>query len=229
MEKKKMHAIIDTLAFICFVFITATGLLMHYILPPGSGHFMELLGMDRHEWGQVHFWVSVAFLAILALHLVLHWKWIYYMIKGKPTETPAYRMALSILALIALLTLAVSPFLIPVEKSDQDKPHKNRMETMVTPAQDSVSEAVASDHAAETPKESAEAPEQKHAGGEFLSIKGSMSLSEFTMATGISYQALLEELGLPASTSPDERLGRLGKQHGFTMDDVRSAAERLQH
>ena len=122
MVKKRMHAIIDTVAFVFFVFITATGLLMHYILPPGSGHFMELWGMDRHEWGKIHFWISVGFLVILALHLILHWRWIISMLKGQPAEESGYRIALGVLAFVALLVLATTPFFSPVEKSDDSSP-----------------------------------------------------------------------------------------------------------
>ncbi|NIQ14683.1 MAG: DUF4405 domain-containing protein, partial [Candidatus Dadabacteria bacterium] len=71
MKKKNLNFIIDILAFVCFVLLTTTGVLMKFILPPGSGHYATIWGLDRHEWGNIHFWVSVIFFSILILHLIL--------------------------------------------------------------------------------------------------------------------------------------------------------------
>ncbi|HMB04500.1 MAG TPA: DUF4405 domain-containing protein, partial [Isosphaeraceae bacterium] len=76
MSPPTRNFLVDSLAFAGFVLLTATGILLHYLLPPGSGHRMTIWGLDRHDWGRVHFWISVAFLGSLALHLVLHWKWV---------------------------------------------------------------------------------------------------------------------------------------------------------
>nr|MDA3873905.1 hypothetical protein [Kiritimatiellia bacterium] len=35
------------------------------------------------EWGTVHFWISVVFLAAITLHLALHWKWIAVGLRGR--------------------------------------------------------------------------------------------------------------------------------------------------
>ncbi len=41
----------------------------------GSGPKL-LWGMDRHDWGDIHFWLSVAFLAVIAIHLYQHRYWL---------------------------------------------------------------------------------------------------------------------------------------------------------
>ena len=35
-----------------------------------------LWGLTRHQWGDIHFWLSLGFLGILFVHIVLHWQWI---------------------------------------------------------------------------------------------------------------------------------------------------------
>ena len=50
-------------------------------------------------------------MAVLSLHLVLHWKWIVAMVKGRPKEGSGIGVALGILGLGALLALALAPFL----------------------------------------------------------------------------------------------------------------------
>jgi len=61
MKIVKLNFIVDVVAFAGFVVLTTTGVLMRYILPPGSGHYSTIWGMDRHEWGGIHFWASVLF------------------------------------------------------------------------------------------------------------------------------------------------------------------------
>jgi len=33
-------------------------------------------GLTKHTWIDIHDWVAVALVAIVLLHIVLHWKWI---------------------------------------------------------------------------------------------------------------------------------------------------------
>ena len=41
----------------------------------------EFWNISRTDWVIIHDWVSVALLVLLALHIVLHWKWICLMTK----------------------------------------------------------------------------------------------------------------------------------------------------
>jgi hypothetical protein len=126
MKKDNLNFLIDVVAFVAFVLLTATGVLVHYILPPGSGRFTILWGMDRHAWGQLHFWIAVVLMASLGLHLLLHWKWIVHKVKGRPNEESGIRVALSVVGLIALVALAATPFFGKVEQTTGEPPHKMR-------------------------------------------------------------------------------------------------------
>jgi hypothetical protein len=117
MKRPTLNFAIDAVAFAGFVLLATTGVLMRYILPPGSGRFLTIWGLDRHEWGQIHFWISFIFLGILAVHLVLHWRWILNVIIGRPREGSGFRAGLGIVGLLGLLALSISPLLSPVETS----------------------------------------------------------------------------------------------------------------
>ncbi len=115
MKRTTLNFIIDVLAFVGFVLLTTTGVLMRYILPPGSGRYSTIWSLDRHEWGGLHFWISVVFFSILALHLLLHWRWIVNVITGRSPEGSGFRAGLGIVGFATIVALGVSPLLIPVE------------------------------------------------------------------------------------------------------------------
>ncbi|MEE9193863.1 MAG: DUF4405 domain-containing protein [Thermodesulfobacteriota bacterium] len=115
MKRSKLNFTFDAIAFAGFVFLTTTGVLMRYALPPGSRRFKTIWGLDRHEWGDIHFWISIVFLGLLAMHLVLHWRWIINIITGRPREGSGLRAGLGIVGIVGLLALATAPLLSPVD------------------------------------------------------------------------------------------------------------------
>ena len=115
MKRSKLNFTFDAIAFAGFVFLTTTGVLMRYALPPGSRRFKTIWGLDRHEWGDIHFWISIVFLGLLAMHLVLHWRWIINIITGRPREGSGLRAGLGIVGIAGLLALATAPLLSPVD------------------------------------------------------------------------------------------------------------------
>jgi hypothetical protein len=84
MNKAKLNFVIDALMFLCMAAIGGLGFLMKYVLLPGResaikyGRRVELsfLGLDRHDWGAIHLYLGFLLLALLALHIVLHWQMI---------------------------------------------------------------------------------------------------------------------------------------------------------
>jgi len=125
-KKEKMSFIVDAVAFAAFVFLASTGILMSYVLAPGSGHFSTLWGLDRHEWGRFHFWFAVILMVSLGFHLVLHWRWISCMVKGVQSEESGIRVALSVVGIVSLLSLAALPFMGRVELTSGEPPHRLR-------------------------------------------------------------------------------------------------------
>ena len=117
MKRTTINLIIDSVGYVGFVFLTTTGILVRYVLPPGSGRRAVLWGMNRHEWGDLHFWIAIAFFCVLALHLFLHWRWIVHMIQGKPREGSGVRFALGFVGILAVLAIALTPFGSSVERT----------------------------------------------------------------------------------------------------------------
>jgi len=121
MKRSRKNFVVDSLAFVFFVFLVSTGVILHYILPPGSGHSKSIWGMGRHDWGDIHFYVSVGFLSILVIHLILHWNWIVSLIKGRERKASGRRSLLGLVGALAILAIALAPILTPVEGSGRGK------------------------------------------------------------------------------------------------------------
>ncbi len=121
MKKSNLITLVDITAFISFIFVVSTGVLMRYVLPPRSGRSIEILGMSRHEWGDIHFYITFIFLVILSIHLFLHWKFIRGVLHGRIKEAGIYRFILGLVGLLAVLALAVAPLVAPKEHSDMTK------------------------------------------------------------------------------------------------------------
>lgn len=118
-ERKSLNFIIDSVAFVILMVMTSTGLLMRYYLPPGlcdKRHTM--LGLQRHEWGDLHFWLALVFFSLMALHIFLHWRWIVGVVKGKPGEGSGLRAAMGIFGLVMVVALSATPLLFPVKVAE---------------------------------------------------------------------------------------------------------------
>jgi mono/diheme cytochrome c family protein len=89
MNRSHLNLIIDLLAAACLAVMLATGYILRFPLPPTTNRTHELWGLSRHEWGAVHSWASLALLAVLLVHLVLHWEWIFATVRHRFTSTKA--------------------------------------------------------------------------------------------------------------------------------------------
>ncbi len=82
--KTKLNFTNDLILFLCMMLIIGIGFIMNWVLPTGRevrevygrGVELTLWGWDRHEWGELHFILGLVFLALLMLHLFLHWSFI---------------------------------------------------------------------------------------------------------------------------------------------------------
>jgi len=87
---------VDLASFVLLLLLSATGLLLRFGLPHGSGGGLakgmgwrslsravhNFWGLNRHEWGHLHLVIALLFLAGICLHLALHWKWIRVSLPG---------------------------------------------------------------------------------------------------------------------------------------------------
>lgn len=80
MNRTLINVIIDLIAALLMLGMIITGYLLRFPLPPGSNKSLILWGLSRHQWGGVHFWISLSLLLVMLLHLVLHWNWVVSMV-----------------------------------------------------------------------------------------------------------------------------------------------------
>ena len=94
MRRATLNFIVDLVGLVNLLLLAATGSVMRWVLPPGSGggggygfrggrgpgpadgQVRQLLGLGRHDWGDVHFILALVFLLLILVHIVLHWTWI---------------------------------------------------------------------------------------------------------------------------------------------------------
>lgn len=76
MKRTFVNLLTDLSAALLFLAMLATGFVLRFPLPPGTNKALSLWGLTRHQWGGVHFWISGALLAVLLVHLALHWQWV---------------------------------------------------------------------------------------------------------------------------------------------------------
>jgi hypothetical protein len=124
-RRPTLNLLVDVTAFAGFALMTTTGVLMRYLLPSGSGRWLTIWGLHRHQWAEIHFWVSSLFLSTLAVHVFLHWRWIVSMVRGRPREGSGLRAGLGLVGLLAVLALAAAPLCAPLKETSAvgGRPH----------------------------------------------------------------------------------------------------------
>lgn len=97
MRRTTVNFIVDLIGFVDLLLLVATGAIMKWTLPPGSGggghgygygfrggrglgpgggQVKQLLGLGRHDWGDIHFILALVFIFLILVHIALHWPWI---------------------------------------------------------------------------------------------------------------------------------------------------------
>ncbi len=195
MNRTKTNFAIDTALFFAFVLLVSTGLLMRYVLPEGTGRFGTLFGLTRHDWGAVHFWIALAMMTIVAVHLLMHWRWIVAVVKGCRKDSAVRARTAAGVAVIALAGAVIAaPFVVPVERVENETGRRA--------------------HAEHAPPDVA------------AEVSGAMTLGEVERLTGVPRETILEELGLPAETPANTRLGHIRRDHDIEVDTVRAAVRK---
>lgn len=213
MKRNTLNFVIDAVTLLTMTAMIWTGLLLRFVLPPGTGgshggRRLALAGLDRHDWGAIHFYLAALLAALIIVHVALHWNWVCGTIRrwvGPGTRSASeagtrgrHAFGLLFLGLVAVV-LAGSVWLA------------DRF------VEETRSEAVSGAGGARGPDAQPAQPEHDIAD---LGIDGSMTLAEAAAVLGTSVESLKAGLGLPDAVDPDERLGRLRREFDFRMSDV---------
>ncbi|MBN1991061.1 MAG: DUF4405 domain-containing protein [Anaerolineae bacterium] len=74
---------LDSALFVLFFVASLSGLVAWLVLPGGGYrggrnpyYNATLFSLTRHEWNDLHLWVSLVMMGLVIVHLALHWDWI---------------------------------------------------------------------------------------------------------------------------------------------------------
>ena len=223
--------------------LAGIGFLMKYILVPGtkrnelygSGVDLEFLGLDRHEWGKIHFVISIVLLVLLVLHIILHWKMIGCMyqrlVPGKILrKTLAIILGLVSMGMIAF-ALFVTPEMVEHEPLYRNREHRISLQKRETSSftespekQETTEKPVVPDAVNTVPAQETKGTSHTHEEypASYYEINGSLTLQYVAEKYGVDVTKLAADLNIPVSLA-GEKLGRLKRQFPFNMEDVRES------
>jgi hypothetical protein len=214
MNRSRLDLVLVVLSAALLLCLSVTGGIMHWVLPPGSGQRLSLWGWGRHDFGGLHFWLSVGLMALIVVHVAVNWAWTCAVVRAlfsresKPL-TPRVRLLLGMAAL-AVWCVVVGVLLWwangSVAGSDNGRSEHGFHGGSKDPERESSAEASAA--------------------ADGNQIRGSMTMQQLSQENGIPLLRLKAILGLPDSVPSDERLGHLVNRYDLNMADVRETIRR---
>lgn len=226
-KRTRNNFIIDAIGYMSFWVLISTGILMKYYLLPGRGRGANdptsIMGLGRHDWGDVHFWASIIFAAAIVIHLVLHWNWIAGVFQ-KALHASSKKVLIPALTLPILL--AFSPLLgTQGFGGDEDQvPQRRGRGAMVQTANlpSSPFTVNADAHASENIGGETEANDING-----FKIRGRTTLQEIEQGTGVTVQEIIIAMDLPDDIQNNERISLIKEKYGFEMDKFRETIKQL--
>ncbi|HCC69904.1 MAG TPA: hypothetical protein DEQ09_01940 [Bacteroidales bacterium] len=241
MKKSNLFLLVDVLMFLFLAIMSGLGLMIKYILVPGSKRWviygrnvdLTFLGWDRHQWGTVHLICAILFVAFLVLHIILHWKNLKSYLR-KIVNTNAESNLIIITFAFLLFFIIIFPFIINIKVTEMGDGRDRFLyggEHQQIPAAvqriQQEKKAIPVEKEQAVIKETIKTTEEKESGFERhdidpdIEVLGSMSLIDVSLRYNVPVSYIIKELDLPASVSGNEKLGRLRRSYGFTMSDIK--------
>lgn len=78
LNRTKLNYIVDLILTALFFFAAGTGLIMYFLIPSGvpRGKYLVYMGLTKATWVWIHSRAGVLMTIIVAIHLILHWRWV---------------------------------------------------------------------------------------------------------------------------------------------------------
>ena len=106
MKKVIINFWVDVFILIVCILLVSTGFLLHRF--PHEMSNDTILGLNRYDWGELHWILSILFVTLITVHLILHIQWI------KITSQKYGKMSPKYLAIILIAVSLFICFLLPV-------------------------------------------------------------------------------------------------------------------
>ena len=100
MNKLKRNIIIDILMLLAMAIVSISGYLLDEVCRRG----VTFLGMGRRVWIDIHLWSGIVLLALLILHIVLHWQMVDGFFKKSIPSCGLRYLVYFLLAVVVLAT-----------------------------------------------------------------------------------------------------------------------------
>jgi len=80
MKKNTLKYVVDAALFIDISAVSSIGLLLAFVIPAGRADSSAkyFLGLHRHQWGDIHLYLSILLMFLLVFHLWSNWNWIIH-------------------------------------------------------------------------------------------------------------------------------------------------------
>jgi hypothetical protein len=227
---------LDLVSLLVMVGLSLTGGIMHYVLPSGTGNWLTLFGLGRHSYGQIHFCLAVTVVFLLGLHLTLHWSWLCgFVAKSLGKEQPGKRARLlagaGVVVAVGLLLVGGLAWAASRVEGRFDAGERRRGGSWTGAAPPAIAPRGAPvipqqlDTVETEPRRGGVVPSQDEENcPAAAAINGQVTIEEAAAVAGLSTTALLRALGVSFPVDPQERLGRLRRRFGFSMQEVRRLA-----
>ena len=237
MKKSTFNFIIDILMLIVMSAVVGIGFIVKYILIPGHARWdvygenveLYMLGMDRHQWGNIHLILGFILIGLLALHIIFHWKLIVGLYQRIFKSKIIYKILTAIFLLVcALFMLApffTTPEVIRINQGEgRHAMHHDIDEELDSADADMVDADKPEPDKKETINEHKEQRKHKNSKSK-LEIKGYMTLGEISKEHNVPLEYLKTKLNIPLSTPDSERLSQIRKKYNIEMNEIRDIVD----
>lgn len=116
-NKMSLNIIIDFVMLMAMALVSISGFILEIVIP--SRHAVRfqdatpwcsrLLGLGRHDWGNIHLWAGIVLVSLVTIHVLLHINMVSAFFKKK-CQKYILRITLYVLLLILLL-ITIIPWL----------------------------------------------------------------------------------------------------------------------
>lgn len=127
MKRSHAHLAVDVGLAAAGLGVLATGLLLEFVLPPGSRQ-STVASWTRHAWGDAHLYLALGLLALAAVHVTLNWAWVCNVIAkatGRQPARPGTRRAAGLVVVVALAAVIAGLLLLASWVKVEDTSHRD--------------------------------------------------------------------------------------------------------